>query len=52
MAEFLTGSLLVAPRRLGRQHGGARPGGCKIDEEAKAVRILRVDHEADVYRSR
>lgn len=63
VVEFLTGSLLAAPRRLGhplRQElvglWAARRGPYRvvyeIDDETKTVRILRVDHRADVYRSR
>jgi mRNA interferase RelE/StbE len=61
IAEFLTGDLLAAPRRVGkplrRELAGiwaARPGPYRviyeIDDETPLVVVLRIDHRADVYR--
>lgn len=61
IAELLTGELLAAPRRVGkplrRELAGiwsARRGSYRviyeIDEDARRVVVLRVDHRADVYR--
>ena len=60
--DFITGSLLDNPRRVGRElrdelagiHS-ARRGTFRIlyriDEEQRAVTVLRVDHRRDVYRT-
>lgn len=61
IVEFMVGALLEAPRRVGhplrRELSGiwaARRGPYRvvyeIDEEARLVSVLRVDHRADVYR--
>jgi mRNA-degrading endonuclease RelE of RelBE toxin-antitoxin system len=61
IAEFLTGDLLAAPRRVGkplrRELTGiwsARRGPYRvmyeIDDESPRVVVLRIDHRADVYR--
>lgn len=59
--DFLTGSLLENPRRVGRElrnelagiHS-ARRGTYRvlyrIDEEARTVTVLRIDHRGDAYR--
>lgn len=62
VVEFMTGSLIAAPQRVGhplrRELTGlwaARRGPYRIvhetDDDAVAVRILRIDHRADIYRS-
>ena len=60
--DFITGSLLDNPQRVGRElrnelagiHS-ARRGTFRvlyrIDEEQRAVTVLRVDHRRDVYRT-
>lgn len=59
--EFLYGDLAAAPRRVGkplhRELAGllsARRGPYRIlyevDDDVRVVRVLRVDHRADVYR--
>ena len=60
--EFITGSLLDNPQRVGRElrnelagiHS-ARRGTFRIlyriDEEQRAVTVLQVDHRRDVYRT-
>ena len=61
--EFLTGPLTDDPRRVGhrlrRELEGlwtARRGPYRvvyeIDEEARQVRVVRLEHRADVYRPR
>jgi mRNA interferase RelE/StbE len=61
IAEFVTGDLLVAPRRVGkplrRELSGiwsARRGSYRvlyeINDEMRRVAVLRIDHRADVYR--
>lgn len=63
VVEFLTGPLAESPRVVGhllrRELAGlwAAPRGpyrvvYEVDENAKVVSVLRVDHRADVYRSR
>ncbi|HEY1618609.1 MAG TPA: type II toxin-antitoxin system RelE/ParE family toxin [Streptosporangiaceae bacterium] len=61
IAEFVTGDLVVTPRRVGkplrRELSGvwsARRGSYRvlyeIDDEIRRVAVLRIDHRADVYR--
>jgi mRNA interferase RelE/StbE len=61
IVEFMLGPLVEDPRRVGhplrRELEGlwaARRGPYRvvyeIDDEARAVHVLRVDHRADVYR--
>jgi mRNA interferase RelE/StbE len=63
VTEFLTGPLLDNPRRVGkpltRELGGyhsARRGAYRviyrIDDAARVVSVVRIDHRADVYRTR
>lgn len=63
IAEFATGPLLENPFRVGkplmREPAGyhvARRGDYRviyrIDETAVTVRVVRIDHRADVYRPR
>jgi mRNA interferase RelE/StbE len=63
VTEFLTGPLLDNPHRVGkrltRELGGyhsARRGAyrviCRIDETERTVHVVRIDHRADVYRTR
>ena len=63
VGEFLLGDLIVSPQRVGKPlrhelHGlwAARRGGYRviyeIDEDAHVVSVLRIEHRADVYRSR
>lgn len=63
MVEFLLGPLTDDPVRVGhpvrRELEGlwaARRGPYRVvyevDEEARKIRVLRVDHRADVYRPR
>lgn len=63
VVEFLTGPLTQDPRRVGhelqRELEGlwaARRGPYRviygIDDEARQIRVLRIDHRADVYRPR
>ena len=61
--EFITGSLLANPRRVGKElrnelsgvHS-ARRGAfrvlCEIDDQLRLVTVLRIEHRADVYRPR
>lgn len=62
VAEFLVGALLADPRRVGRplrrELAGlwcARRGPYRvvydIDDDANEVRVLRIDHRADIYRA-
>lgn len=60
--EFITGSLLKSPRRVGRElrnelagiHS-ARRGSYRvlfrIDESERIVTVLRIDHRGDIYRT-
>jgi mRNA interferase RelE/StbE len=60
--DFITGSLLEHPRRVGRElrnelagiHS-ARRGSYRvlyrIDERERTVTVLRIDHRGDVYRN-
>ena len=61
MVEFMTGPLLEDPMRLGKPlmfelegYRSARRGPYRVvyrvDDEARAVRIVRTDYRADVYR--
>ncbi len=62
VVDFITGSLLNNPRRVGRElrhelagiHS-ARRGSYRvqyrIDESERTVTVLRVDHRGDVYRT-
>ena len=63
IVEFLAGPLLDDPKRTGhplrRELEGlwaARRGPYRViyelDERAREIRVLRVDHRADVYRPR
>ncbi len=63
VVEFVTGPLLENPHRVGhplqRKLAGlwsARRGAYRvvfeIDDEQRAVVVLRIDHRADVYRPR
>jgi mRNA-degrading endonuclease RelE of RelBE toxin-antitoxin system len=63
VTKFLTGPLLDNPRRVGkplaRELGGyhfARRGAYRviyrIDETKRIVHVVRIDHRADVYRTR
>lgn len=61
--EFITGSLLVNPRRVGKElrnelsgvHS-ARRGAFRVlyavDDQLRLVTVLRIEHRADVYRPR
>lgn len=63
IVEFATGPLLEEPFRVGKQlrrelagYHVARRGDYRviyrIDETAVAVRVVRIDHRADIYRPR
>ena len=63
VAEFLLGPLVENPRRVGhplqRELAGlwaARRGAyrivCEINDAERTVAVVRIDHRADVYRSR
>jgi mRNA interferase RelE/StbE len=63
VVEFVTGALVEAPRVVGhplRQElmglWAARRGPYRvvyeIDDDARIISVVRVDHRADVYRSR
>jgi mRNA interferase RelE/StbE len=63
VAKFLTGALLDNPHRVGepitRELAGyhsARRGAYRvvyrIDDPARTVHVVRIDHRADVYRTR
>ncbi len=59
--DFITGSLIENPRRVGRElrnelagiHS-ARRGSYRVlyrvDDEERTVTVLRIDHRSDVYR--
>ena len=62
VVEFATGTLVEAPRAVGHPLQRELSGLCaarrgpyrvvyEIDEDARIVTALRVDHRADVYRS-
>jgi mRNA interferase RelE/StbE len=63
VTEFLTGPLLDNPRRVGEPlireldgYRSARRGAYRviyrIDETERTVHVVRIDHRADVYRTR
>jgi len=63
VTEFLTGALLDHPHRVGKPlarelagYHSARRGAYRvvyrIDEPARTVHVVRIDHRADVYRTR
>jgi mRNA interferase RelE/StbE len=63
VTEFLTGALLDNPHRVGKQlvrelagYHSARRGAYRvvyrIEEPARIVHVVRIDHRADVYRAR
>lgn len=63
VTEFLTGALLDNPHRVGKPltreltgYHSARRGAYRviyrIDETKQAVHVVRIDHRADVYRTR
>jgi mRNA interferase RelE/StbE len=63
VTEFLTGALLDNPHRVGKPlarelagYHSARRGAYRvvyrIDERARTVHVVRIDHRADVYRAR
>ena len=63
VAEFIVGPLLDDPQRVGKPlqrelagHFSARRGSYRIvyaiDEDERAVLVLRIEHRADVYRRR
>lgn len=63
MVEFITGPLVESPRRVGRELRrelsgiwSARRGTYRvlyrIDDPAKEVIVLRIEHRSDVYRQR
>lgn len=63
MVEFITGPLLEDPGRVGKPlmfelegYRSARRGPYRvvyrIDEAGRTLRVVRIDHRADVYRAR
>lgn len=63
VVEFMTGPLIENPRRVGHKLRrelevlwAARRGPYRIvyelHEQARQVRVLRIDHRADIYRPR
>jgi mRNA interferase RelE/StbE len=63
VTEFLTGALLDNPHRVGKPltrelagYHSARRGAYRvvyrIDEPARTVHVVRINHRADVYRTR
>ena len=62
VVEFITGPLLENPQRVGKALGlelagyySARRGAYRVVyriEDDKIVRVVRIDHRADVYRRR
>ena len=63
VTEFLAGALLDNPHRVGKPlarelagYHSARRGAYRvvyrIDEPARTVHVVRIDHRADVYRTR
>jgi mRNA interferase RelE/StbE len=62
MAEFIAGPLLEEPRMVGKPlthdligYHSARRGAYRvihrIDDDARAVHVVRIDHRSDVYRA-
>ena len=62
VGEFITGALLEKPQIVGKPltneltgYHSARRGAYRviyrIDDRARAVHVVRIDHRADVYRS-
>ncbi len=62
VGEFITGPLLEKPRVVGKPltkelagYHSARRGAYRvvyrIDDQARTVHVVRIDHRADVYRS-
>lgn len=60
MIDFITGSLIENPRRVGRElrnelagidsaRRGSYRGLYRIDDNERRVTVLRVDHRGDVY---
>lgn len=63
IVEFLVGPLAEDPRRVGKPlqreltgYWSARRGSYRViyrlDEDAGAIRVTRIEHRADVYRPR
>jgi mRNA interferase RelE/StbE len=63
IVEFVVGPLLEEPRRVGKPlqreltgYWSARRGSYRViyrlDEERLEVRVVRIEHRSDVYRSR
>ena len=63
IVEFMTGPLCAEPVRVGKPlqrelagYRSARRGAYRIvyrlDEDAHAIRVLRIEHQSDVYRAR
>jgi mRNA interferase RelE/StbE len=63
IVEFMLGPLLDEPTRVGKPlqreltgYWSARRGSYRVvyrlDDEAREVRVLRIEHRSDVYRSR
>lgn len=63
IVEFILGPLLDEPRRVGKplqrelaDYWSARRGAYgvvyRLDEASGTVRVVRIEHRADVYRSR
>lgn len=63
IVEFMVGPLVEAPERVGKPlqrelagYYSARRGAYRIvyrpDTEARVVRVVRLEHRADVYRNR
>lgn len=61
IVEFMVGPLIKEPRRVGKPlqrelegYWSARRGAYRlvyrVDHEASTVRVVRIDHRADVYR--
>ena len=62
IVEFMIGPLLEEPQRVGKPlqrelegYWSARRGAYRlvyrIDDKASTIRVVRVDHRADIYRS-
>ena len=63
IVEFMVGPLCEEPERVGRQlqrelagYRSARRGAYRVvyrlDEDTHVVRVVRIEHRSDVYRSR